>query len=150
MAFFTRLASTEPVTLSGVVTHVRNVSDTSGRDRGSVSTTHETWFRVDGHPAIFGGVSSIAEGDSVTVAGRDRGDAVMVVALRNDDTGIQTAPIIRTWPMYALIVMGVPLIPFLGLGVLLILMGLAGFKGNSQNKEMIALLERTPSKPKRT
>lgn len=150
MAMFTRMASVEPVALSGRVSHVNAVSTTSGvirGDRGSVRTEHEVWFRVANRPVVFKGVLSLADGDDVTAVGRDRGDAIAVTALRNDRTGIEHAPIIRTWPMWVLIALGIPVIPLYGLGFLLIGLGIRGFKGNRQNQEMINLLRRTPSTP---
>ena len=84
----------------------------------------------------------------MTVVGRDRGDAILVVAMRNDNTAIETAPIIRTWPMWVLVAIGVPLIPAFGIGLLVLFLAVAGFKGNKQNQEMIALLRRTHPKSK--
>lgn len=147
MAIFTALANRSPVSMSGQVSHLNAVSTTTGvvrSDRGSVRTDHEMWFRVGGRPALYKGVLSLADGDRVTLVGRDRGDAVMVVALRNESTGIVTAPAIRTWPMWLLIAIGVPLIPFL-IGLLLIGLGVLGFVGNKQNKAMVAMLNAAPA-----
>lgn len=151
MTIFSRLASSTPVTASGIVSHLKDVSTTTGSgnaNRSTVSTEHETWFRVNGRPAVYEGVSSIAEGDILTIVGRDRGDAIDVVAMRNENTGVETAPIIRTWPMWVLIAVGVPMIPVFGLGLLAILFAVAGFVGNKQNQKMIALLKQTPAKVK--
>ena len=146
MAIFSRLANPNPVKVSGKISHLNAVSTTTGvvrNEHGNVRTDHELWFRVSGRPAVYEGVLSLAEGDTVTVVGRDRGDAVIVVALRNDTTGIEHTPVIRTWPMWLLIAIGVPMIPFV-IGLLLIGLGVLGFLGNKQNRQMIALLRDTP------
>lgn len=136
----------QTVVLSGAVSHVQVNTTLVGvvNDR-AVRNLHATSFRVAGRPALLQGTSSIADGDQVTVVGPDHGDAVLVVAMRNHKTGVETIPIIRTWPMWFLIVSGIVLIPFFGVGLLLIYLAIRGFKGSKRQREVIELWRRTPA-----
>lgn len=136
----------QPVVASGVVSHVQvNTTLVAGANDRAVRNLHATSFRVGGRPVLLPGTSHVADGDRVTVVGPDQEGSVTVVAMHNHTTGVETTPIVRTWPMWFLIAFGIPLIAFFGLGLLLIYLAIRGFKGSKRQREMIEILRRTPA-----
>jgi hypothetical protein len=90
--------------LAGKVSHVSTYSSTEGSVStspgggisGTVSTSHTTFFRVDGKPARFGAALNVADGDAVTLVGYDKAE-FEAFALRNDSTGVVLYHSEGTW-----------------------------------------------------
>jgi hypothetical protein len=112
------------VTRTGAATGLVRSSQTEGavgRNGGSVRTAQVLTFRLDGKvvETKLPTQPSIDEGESVTVAGREKNGVFRALALRNDATGaVYAIPSTSGFVMGGvLIVLGVPLL-FIVVGVL--------------------------------
>lgn len=93
--------------LSGTVSHVERLSRLSGHisdGSGSVNTSTQTSFRVDGMPAIVDGSPTISSGDKVMVIGSEKGGVLEGDILRNFTINLKYGGISleRTWSAYIL------------------------------------------------
>jgi hypothetical protein len=81
-------------------------------------------LRIDNKPVLFKTrtLPSISEGDRVAVVGTDKNGTLEAVALRNLTTGAgYYMPTVMPMVLAAvLVVIGLPLIPFLGIGLLFV------------------------------
>jgi hypothetical protein len=119
--------------VSGKVSHAAQVSETHGQihgGRGQIRTFHKMKFRIDNRPAVFQGEASIGDGDTVTLAGFDKGE-FRALAVRNESTGVEyPGQTILLYVIGALcILLGIPFafiivgLPLLGAGAWFIYMG---------------------------
>jgi hypothetical protein len=139
------------VELSGPVSHVKQRSEVEGeihQGRGDIKTKYTTVFRVAGRPVEIYGAQHLENGDLVSVVGLQKGDAIQSVALRNDSTHITLVnQSSYLWPVLA-IVMGVPLIPVFGAGLIFIGWGAwqcyKKFKEKQSIAEAVARLDKMP------
>lgn len=131
---------------SGKVSHAAQVSETHGQihnGRGQIRTFHKMKFRIDNRPAMFQGEASIGDGDTVTVAGIEKGE-FKALAVRNESTGVEyPGQIMLLYVIGALcILLGIPFafiiigLPLLGFGAWFIYMGW-------RNKQALELLRAT-------
>ena len=85
------------VSLSGQVSHINQISTTSGTIRpdnsfgggGTITTSHKTTFRIAGRPVEMKGVPSLGEGDFASAVGVERSGTLYPLAFRNDSTNIE-------------------------------------------------------------
>jgi hypothetical protein len=100
-------------------------------------------FRIDNRPTLFQGEASIGDGDTVTVAGIEKGE-FRALAVRNESTGVEyPGQIMLLYVIGALcILLGIPFVflfvgfPLLGFGAWFIYMGW-------RNKQALELLRAT-------
>jgi hypothetical protein len=88
---------------------------------------HAVTLRLDSKPVFFRTrqMPSISEGDQVVVAGFDKNGTLQALALRNLTTGAIYCPA-TTLPIAGsifVIVLGIPLIPVLGIGLFFSILG---------------------------
>lgn len=79
------------VLLSGVVSNTQTITSTSGdinKGKGSINTSHQTSFRVDGTPVSYSGIFNIAEGDNVLLIGKEHNGQVVALSIKNNTTGV--------------------------------------------------------------
>lgn len=129
-------------TLSGVVTHLRVDARVSGSSSSSVSTSHDTRFRVDGKPCAMWGTSTLSDGDRVALIGHQAGDVVRVFALKNLTTGTWVNfKRAKKWQIYMFMGLGLVLLPVYGIGLVFIGLGLLAMKAHSNEVAMLKRLD---------
>lgn len=84
-------------TASGIVSNLQFSSETSGhmnKGSGNIHTKQVVSFRLDGKSVIvkLPNRPDIAEGEPVTVAGKEKNGLMTGLALRNDKTNVIFAP----------------------------------------------------------
>lgn len=128
------------ISISGKVGNVRIISSTSGGTvpgtyRIKIDTSHTTSFRVNGKQMVARGALTISDGDYATIVGIERSGKFFAYAMRNDATGDEKIEKIPSYILpVALIIFGVPLIPFI-VGVPMIMLGIwLVFKTRSKKK----------------
>lgn len=117
--------------LSGEATKVAMGSDityAASAQYGPIAQhNHAVTLRIDGKPVYFRTrtMPSISEGDVVGVAGSEKNGTLQALALRNLSTGAVYCPptVVPMVLAVALIVLGIPLIAFLGFGLVFCGMG---------------------------
>jgi hypothetical protein len=84
-------------------------------------------MRIDGKPVFFRSraMPSLSDGDRVAVAGVNKAGTLQGLALRNLTTGAVYCPstLLPLIGSVIVIVIGIPLIPFLGIGLFFVVMG---------------------------
>lgn len=86
------------VSLSGQVSHINQISTTSGTIHpnnshgggGTITTSHKITFRIAGHPVEMAGTPNLGEGDFVSAVGVERSGTLYPIAFRNDTTNIES------------------------------------------------------------
>ena len=119
-------------TLVGTASHVAHGVSISGSDN-STTSTQVLSLRIDGRPVEYrsSALPSVADGDAVAAAGKERAGSLTAYALRNLTTGATYAggAGARIAIGIVLIVIGVPLtlvvigLAFIGLGIWLVVSG---------------------------
>lgn len=111
-------------TASGIVSNLQFSSETSGnmnKGSGNIHTKQVVSFRLDGGKSVVVKLPNrpdIAEGEKVTVAGKEKNGLFTGIAIRNDKTNVIFSP--SAMPAY---IMG-GLMVLLGLMTLIIILGI--------------------------
>lgn len=119
------------IVLTGAATNVTLGSDYSyaaTANHGPVAIKNQlVSMRLNNRPVLFRTrtLPSISDGDQIAAAGNDKGGTLEAVALRNVTTGVIYHPPTTVVIILAaaLVVLGIPLIAFLGFGLLFIGVG---------------------------
>lgn len=139
--------------LSGMATKVTLGSDFSyaaTANHGPVAIKNQlVSMRIDGKPVMFRTrtLPSISDGDVVAASGPDKGGELEALALRNMTTGVIYAPatVMPIILSILLIVLGVPLIAFIGFGLIFIGFGVFVLLRVLRVRKATAMLQALPA-----